>query len=770
MKKIPRERTASTLIVGGGIGALTLAYRMLLARSSNVVVLESRGNVGGLVAQSTMDSLTFDIGAESWARRSNTVKDLAEELGLAEILPAGRSWVYTETGPHLIPQNALLGIPSDPMADDVRERLSPAGLAAALEDQNLGPEVGADATSLAELVEARMGTEVLRELVAPIAGGIHSADPRQLDPNTVTPGLIKAMTETGSLAAGVQRILAARPEGGPVGSVEGGMGALIGALRTKIEELGGRVLTRHPVTSISELSEAGPYRWQVEVADAEPFFTQNLVLGADDATNLDLLAELEPHDITLPEAASIIHWTMVVESSDLDSAPRGSGLLVQAGTPGMRAKAVTHLSQKWEWLGKLAGPGRHVLRVSYGRPGEDCSDVTLADALADASTLMGVELTEENVKDSRLINWGKSLTPRSVAFRAQIKELGSRLGNHPGLYGVGAWVAGSGLSAVIDHAQELAEELGVGSASIGTRGSQLALTQSTMVARNLVDASEFSHFHIHEVVTEGDVNTAPLKEIGGTGVFVTALRDDLKAGRCDFAVHSAKDLPSKDEPGLEIVAPARVDPSDALCAGSYTLDTLPQGATVGTGSPRRVAQLRAVRPDLQFVPIRGNVPTRLAKVGNEVDAVVLALAGLERLGLTDEVSEVLSPDVMLPAACQGILAIEIPSEPADERARKIRAGVEAIRDPNAQAAAVAERAFMSELGAGCTTPVGVLATLDGTEMTVRARVISDDGQIVLEDSSTAPIDLDDDETSREVGTALARRLVEAGARHVGGIE
>lgn len=240
---------------------------------------------------------------------------------------------------------------------------------------------------------------------------------------------------------------------------------------------------------------------------------------------------------------------------------------------------------------------------------------------------------------------------------------------------------------------------------LGTRRSDLATTQSGHVADALRALGH--EVELVLVTTEGDVNRAPLSRIGGTGVFVSALRDALLAGEIDLAVHSLKDLPVAQPEGLVIAAePEREDPRDALVArDGLTLDMLPAGARVGTGSPRREAQLRVARPDLEVVDLRGNVPRRLATVTEgELDAVVLAGAGLRRLGLTDRVTQWLGPDVMVPAPGQGALAVECRSD--DPATTEV---LRALDHAPTRTATAAERAVLGTLEAGCSAPVGALA-------------------------------------------------------------
>jgi hydroxymethylbilane synthase len=242
---------------------------------------------------------------------------------------------------------------------------------------------------------------------------------------------------------------------------------------------------------------------------------------------------------------------------------------------------------------------------------------------------------------------------------------------------------------------------------VGTRRSALALAQSSDVARQLSDALG-RKVELVEIVTSGDRSSAAISQLGGTGVFVTALRDALHNGSIDVAVHSLKDLPTADDPGLIIAAiPRREDPRDALvCPGGQSLGELAPGARIGTGSPRRTAQLHALGMGLDVVPIRGNVDTRIRKaVEGEVDGVVLARAGLARLDRLAEITEVLDPLQMLPAPGQGALAIECLRR-NEELAELIRA---ALDDESSRIAVTAERALLAGLEAGCTAPVGALA-------------------------------------------------------------
>ncbi|MEH1167180.1 hydroxymethylbilane synthase [Micromonospora sp. CPCC 205539] len=295
---------------------------------------------------------------------------------------------------------------------------------------------------------------------------------------------------------------------------------------------------------------------------------------------------------------------------------------------------------------------------------------------------------------------------------------------------------------------------------LGTRGSALAMAQSGQIAEALTAATGRS-VELVEVVTAGDRSSAPVHRLG-VGVFVSALRDALTAGTIDFAVHSYKDLPTAAAGGLHIAAvPARLDPRDALIAqGGRTLAELPPGATVGTGALRRIAQLHALGLQLEVTPIRGNIDTRLARVVGpeaDLDAVVLARAGLARIGRADEITETLDPMLMLPAPAQGALAVECRIDDQD-----LVELLAVLDHAPSRAAVTAERALLATLEAGCSAPVAAYAELaegdTGDEIYLRGAVISPDGTRDLRLSRTGtPAD------AAEIGKALAAELLELGA-------
>jgi hydroxymethylbilane synthase len=284
---------------------------------------------------------------------------------------------------------------------------------------------------------------------------------------------------------------------------------------------------------------------------------------------------------------------------------------------------------------------------------------------------------------------------------------------------------------------------------IATRSSAQARTQAEGVARLLEEVHPHIKVELSFVQTTGDVRTdVPLHQIGGQGIFVKEVQRAVLDGRADLAVHSAKDLPSVPTEGLVIGAvPARRDPRDALIG--RRLDDLAHGATVASGSVRRRALLSAIRPDLRFIELRGNIPTRLEKVP-EGGAVVMAVAALQVLGLTDRIAEVLDPDVMLPQVGQGALAVEC--REGDLATRETVIGIE---DPSSRMAVDAERAFLAELGGGCDVPVAAYATVaDDWTVTIQGLMASPDGRVVVRRGASG---LD----GPAIATALAREVREA---------
>ena len=294
---------------------------------------------------------------------------------------------------------------------------------------------------------------------------------------------------------------------------------------------------------------------------------------------------------------------------------------------------------------------------------------------------------------------------------------------------------------------------------IGTRGSLLAKWQAEFVRKQIFQTSGIEG-EIIIIKTTGDkMQQSALSQIGGKGIFIKELEDALLDGSIDIAVHSVKDIPTEVPPGMSFPAICRrEDVRDCLVSGNgATLASLRQGARVGTGSLRRQAQLRHSRPDLDVRDLRGNVDTRLRKVeSGEYDAVMLAKAGLDRLGWTHRISETLSPDVCMPAVGQGALGIECRASDAETSA-----ALDKLNDAETRSAIVAERSLLSVLQGGCQVPLGAWARIEGNELVLDACVCSIDGLQYVKQRATAP-----PEQARALGERMAHLLIEAGAQNI----
>ncbi len=295
---------------------------------------------------------------------------------------------------------------------------------------------------------------------------------------------------------------------------------------------------------------------------------------------------------------------------------------------------------------------------------------------------------------------------------------------------------------------------------IGSRGSELALKQSEQVAGLLSKAAPGTEFAIKIIRTVGDkIQDRPLHKIGDKGVFIKEIEEALLNGSIDLAVHSLKDVPSALPEGLIIAAVTkRADPRDVFISTTgCSLARLPYGSVLGTGSMRRIAMLKHYRPDLQFFPVRGNINTRYRKLTEgQFAGLVLAYAGLIRVGWEDKVTEIIPPDILIPAACQGVLGIETR---ADDSA--LNELVSKINHQTTGMEISAERAFLRRLEGGCHVPAGALAAITGGNLHLQGVVASPDGKICIRDQVTGSSD-----HSRELGETLAEKLLSQGGDRI----
>ncbi len=299
---------------------------------------------------------------------------------------------------------------------------------------------------------------------------------------------------------------------------------------------------------------------------------------------------------------------------------------------------------------------------------------------------------------------------------------------------------------------------------IGTRKSKLALWQSEWVKEQIEKKFPDVEVELIKIVTKGDkILDVPLAKIGDKGLFTKEIEDAMLKGEVDIAVHSLKDVPSKLPEGLKLIAFSdREDPRDALLScGKYTLDTLPQGAVVGTSSLRRKAQLRILRPDLEIRDLRGNVDTRIRKLKEgQYDAIILAAAGVKRLGWENEIDEILSPSKMIPSVSQGILGIE--GRENDEKIEKIVR--EAINSRESEIAATVERAFLRTVEGGCQVPLGCYAVVEEDRVHVRAFISDLNGRFYYKEEGVFRVE--NLEEADAVGIGVAERLLSAGGKRI----
>ncbi len=509
--------TTDVVVIGGGVAGL-IAARSSARAGLRVILIESSETLGGFVATQTVAGIRVDSGAESFATRGGLLRQnpadpkaqlgpvaqLIADLGIEDRIVSPNvtgAWLQLPDGAAPLPKLTILGIPGAPLATDVRRIIGWGGALRAQLDRyqpllRVRPE-----TDLGGIVRRRMGKRVLDRLVTPIVAGVHSAHPDLVDVHAVLPGLTTAMTRQGSLSGAVLSLIEERGStaaaGSAVAGLSGGMFTLIEALAADCERYGvefrmGRsvaavALAAAPDPETTGLAgddsgaEAGPgpLRWRTTLAphtadagedaredateagaEATPVAIDSraVVVATSFRSGLALLAELGVDTGRVsdwPEPASVDLASIVIDDARLDIAPRGTGVLVAPGVPGVRAKALTHATSKWPWLAEAAGAGRHVLRLSYDRAADapEGDTVTQTEALADAGTLLGLTLDEAAVAGFAVTRWNDSLAFATVGHRARVERLLAQTAEiDPSLAVVGAWVAGTGLAATIAQA------------------------------------------------------------------------------------------------------------------------------------------------------------------------------------------------------------------------------------------------------------------------------------------------------------------------------
>ena len=461
-------RAPHAVIVGGGIAGL-VAARDLRQSGHEVTVLEAGNSFGGCLRTTEVAGLTVDAGAESFALRQGTVASYLDELDLSPRIAktSGKpAWMIQDGQDgilaHPMPATALMGIPADVRSDEVRNIIGRAATVRAAADliTPMNKKWATEKLSVAEVVRTRMGQAVLDQLVAPVVNGVYSTDPAKISIDAAAPGLRQAMQETGSLAKAVAALQASAPAGSRVGGLDGGMYTMVQALVQQLEEDGAALVRNSPVTAISYDAQAQvPYALS---SLGQEIRADRVVIATPAAGALELLNPLLADKArissdTAPNAIALA--ILVVDKPELDDAPRGSGVLVSKQAP-LAAKALTHSTAKWPWLADEAGPGTHVLRLSFGRIGEQDPVVDSGDdqqlielAIKDASKILGVQLHRDDVLGSAVSRFSDMVPLQGEAAMERRKQLEQALAPFDGLDVVGAWISGTGLARVIGQAR-----------------------------------------------------------------------------------------------------------------------------------------------------------------------------------------------------------------------------------------------------------------------------------------------------------------------------
>ncbi|NDK31401.1 protoporphyrinogen oxidase [Nesterenkonia haasae] len=453
-------------VIGGGIAGLTAAWE--LARSGQQVdIYEAGDRLGGAISPVSLAGVQVDAGAEAFATRTPAVRDFLRDLGLDEQVvspnPLG-AWLQLPDQAAPMPSTGVLGVPGNPSADDVIAILGAEEAARAAQDLE-APMTWSQAhnPALGEVVADRMGPAVVERLVAPITSGVHSADPYDLAISSAHPQLYQTMLTQGSLARAVTALRAAAPAGSAVQSLHGGMNTLISTLESQLRRFGASI---HLNTEIHELSSLQ--------ADA--------VIVATEGRQIHRLIGTSPKAAPAGQrpdqgqSAGVALVTLLVHAPQLDACPRGTGMLVAPTVSHIRAKAMTHISAKWEWVARALenqlGPSHHLLRLSFGRITDtdgslgftSADNALLNAAIADLPALTGLAVNREQLLDHTVVRWQTGLPGGSTQQRSdaqQVRELLSarQSAAGPGIAVTGAWFAGTGLAQVIPDARRAAQQV-----------------------------------------------------------------------------------------------------------------------------------------------------------------------------------------------------------------------------------------------------------------------------------------------------------------------
>ena len=465
---VEAARRERVVVVGGGIAGLVAALEFAKV-GILVTVLEASDRLGGVVQSAEVGGVDVDLGPEGYSTKGDAVRALVDELGLGDAVAspdAAAVWLAGPAGVVRQPAENVLGIPENPWDESVRRIIGWSGTWRAYLDRLRPPLTIGQQRSLGHLVRTRMGDRVLDRLVAPASLGAFAIHPDDVDVSVVAPGLSAALTRTGSLSGAVAQLRGARAaerSGATFEGIEGGMPRLVDALAQRLRELGARIETASPVTSLDQLPDG---RWRVLIESAEH---ENALDAADLAAadivvvatpEADARRLLAPHasglDVDFERETLLETVTLVLASPALAAAPRRTVVYPMPGVS--QAAIVTDLTAKWAWLRAAAGDGVQVVRLSFGGPGATPSTATLDDeeaatlALAEASTLLGVALTPSDLRGFRRDRYTQPRPASALGQADDTEAARAEIAGVHGLVAVGAWLAGTGLAQVVPDA------------------------------------------------------------------------------------------------------------------------------------------------------------------------------------------------------------------------------------------------------------------------------------------------------------------------------
>ncbi len=444
------------LVVGGGMAGL-VAARTAAAGGLQVAVLEAATDCGGMVGAHEVDGLVLDTGAESFATAGGAVADLANQVGLSDQVVSPHpipALVHHEGGTYSLPAKHVLGVPTDLQAPELDTALGVEGLRQAQQDAYLPPAAGADERSLAGFVRARMGQQVLDRLVRPVVRVVHSVEPEDLHTDALVSDLPARVAAAGSLAAALDAVGRRTPGGSATQGLKGGVHGLVSALAADLEGNGVRLVPGTPVRSLDR--RAG--RWRVTTRAGETWSAGAVLLACPPHEWAFLDPSAAPDLVRLaadwPAPSTVDLVTLVLDATQLPRHRRGGVLVTE---PGANAKALTYATAKWDWLAQIAGPEREVLRLAY--PAGSHAPAEVGQVLLDAARLLQIQIPEGALRAHARIRMTLLRPVHASGMAARVRHMRQALASLDDIDAAGAWIAGTGLAAVVPDAEAAAARL-----------------------------------------------------------------------------------------------------------------------------------------------------------------------------------------------------------------------------------------------------------------------------------------------------------------------